>query len=327
MKIIDAHAHIFIPEAFEDVLSKYSNDIPKITNLEKNRASMKIGDKTTSDLPFALFSVNDRLQQMNEENIDMQLLSMFPALFFYNLDAEEANLFIQKHNDAILNLTRDYKGYFMGLGTVPLQDIDKAIKELERIIKMGLVGAEIGSNVNGTLLGDPKFFPFFEAAEKLNALLFVHPSNPIGSEKIKSFNLDVYVGNACDTTLAIASMMFNGVFDRFTELKIYFAHGGGFLPYQIGRLDDAYLIEENIKKQIHNLPSHYLSKILVDTVVYDFKALEFLVRQMPVENVLLGSDSPMDMLDKDIVNKIMKLKISEEKKELILGKNVKKLLS
>ena len=327
MKIIDAHAHIFIPEAFEDVPSKYSNDVPKITNLEKNHVKMKIGDKIINNLPLALFSVNDRLQQMNQENIDMQLLSMYPALFFYNLDAEEANLLIQKHNDAILNLTKDYKGYFMGLGTVPLQDVDKAIKELERIIKLGLVGVEVGSNVNGALLGESKFFPFFETAEKLNALLFVHPSNPIGSEKIKSFKLDVYVGNACDTTLAIASMMFNGMFDKFPKLKIYFAHGGGFLPYQIGRLNDAYLVEENIRKQIHNPPSYYLSKIFVDTVVYDFKALEFLVRQMPIENVLLGSDSPMDMLDKDIVNKIRQLEISEEKKEEILGKNVKKLLS
>jgi len=181
MEIIDTHAHIFIPEAFEDVPSKYSNDVPKITNLEKNHVKMKIGDKIINNLPLALFSVNDRLQQMNQENIDMQLLSMYPALFFYNLDAEEANLLIQKHNDAILNLTKDYKGYFMGLGTVPLQDVDKAIKELERIIKLGLVGVEVGSNVNGALLGESKFFPFFETAEKLNALLFVHLSNPIGS--------------------------------------------------------------------------------------------------------------------------------------------------
>jgi aminocarboxymuconate-semialdehyde decarboxylase len=326
MKIIDAHAHIFIPEAYAEAPQQYFNDIPRIIKNEKNRGIIKIGEKLVN-VPSSLYSVDDRLLQMKDENIDMQILSIYPRFLFYKLKIEEAYLFARMFNDALSNLIKDYNKYFLGLGTVPLQNVDVAIKEMERIKRdLGLIGVEIGSNVNGSFLGESKFLPFFEAAERLGVLLFVHPSNPVCSEKMDHFGLDVYVGNICDTSITIASMIFSGVFDKFPRLKIYFAHGGGFIPYQIGRLVNAYLIDDHIKTQIQTPPSLYLSKFSVDTVVYDLNTLDFLVRQVPIENILLGSDSPVDLRDKNIVSKIEKLKISQKEKELILGGNIQRLL-
>jgi len=326
VKIIDTHAHIFIPEAYDAVPSEYLNDVPKIIKNEKDRGVIKIGEKIKGVVPSSLYFIDDRLLQMEEENIDMQLLSIYPYLFFYQLKGVEGALFSRMFNDALSELVKNYNKNFLGLGTVPLQDVDKSIEEMERVKKIGLAGVEIGSNVNGSFLGEAKFMPFFEAAEKLGVLLFVHPSNPVGFEKMKDSGLDLYVGNICDTSATIASMIFNGIFDRFPKLKIYFAHGGGFVPYQIGRLMNAYLTNEDIRRQMQNPPPFYFTRFLVDTVVYDFNALNFLLKQVPIENILLGSDSPVYMSDKGIVSKIKKLKISQEKKEMILEKNIEKLL-
>ncbi|MGC8622097.1 MAG: amidohydrolase family protein, partial [Caldisphaera sp.] len=278
-------------------------------------------------IPGAFYTLTDRLKEMRQEGVDMEVLSVYPYTFFYSLEIEEAKTFCRYQNDAISNVVKQYPKHFRGLATVPLQDINEAIIEMERAIKqLHMIGVEIGSNINGKNLDDESLRPFFEKAEKLGALILVHPINVIGIERMSKYYLNILVGNPSDTTLAIASMIFGGVFDEFPNLKICFAHGGGFAPYQVGRFDQGYLVRPEPKKNIQKPPSAYLQKILFDTIVYDEMALKYLIDKVGASNLLLGTDSPLDMHDHALVSKIRNLPLTNSAKEQILGKNIQRIL-
>jgi len=326
IKTIDIHSHIFIPEAFSTISDKYSIDAPRLIE-SSNKAFIKIGNNVYGPFPPAFYSIKDRLEKMKRGGIELQLLSVHPNTFFYNLNIEEAKEFSRSQNDSISEVANHYSEHFRGLATVPLQDVQEAIKEMERaILKLHMVGVEIGTNVNGKYLGDPIFKPFFKKAEELNACIFIHPANPVTSERITSYYLPVLVGNPCDTTLAIASMIFGGIFDEFPRLKVCVAHGGGFFPYQIGRLDKGFLVRDEIKKYIKNPPSFYIKRILFDTVVYDVSALKFLISQVGPENVILGTDFPTDMEDENMIRKIIDLGLPDSITRKILYENASQIL-
>ncbi len=327
IKVIDIHSHIFFPEAFSSVTDKYQTDVPRLIKSSSHEVLIKIGNNTSGPFPLAFYSVKDRIKKMKSKGVDVEVLSVFPSTFFYNLEIEEAKIFSMSQNDAISNIIKEFPEHFLGLATVPLQDTHEAIKEMERAInQLHMVGVMIGSNVNGKNLDDPSLRPFFKRAEELNTFLLVHPINPIGSERMSSYYLSPLVGNPCETTLAISSLIFGGILDEFPKLKVCFAHGGGFFPYQIGRLDQGFFVSNESKKNIQKPPSAYLKKIFFDTVVYNGSALRFLISQAGIENVLLGTDSTMDMEDNNMVEKIKKLGISISATKQILGENILRIL-
>lgn len=327
-KTIDVHSHIFLPEAFEDLPERYRRDAPRINETPHGLAYVHIGDEKKGPIPKAFYSLGDRLNEMESENVDMEVLSVYPYTLFYWLDSDKAAYLARRQNDAIAKVVKENQSRFMGLCTVPLQNVAASGVELERaILKLGFIGVEIGTNINGVNLDDPSLDPFFTKAEELDCLVFVHPIRVLGSERMRNYYLSVLVGNPSETSIAAASLMFGGVLERHPNLKFCFAHGGGFIPYQIGRLDRGYEVRHEPGEAVKAPPSSFLDRVFFDTVVYNKSALSFMVSVVGARNMLLGSDSPLDMHDHNIVGKIRNLSsCSEEDKEMILGANLKRLI-
>jgi len=318
---------VLVPDAFESVPERYSSDAPRLIEKFPDETFVKTGDDVRGPVPRAFYSMPERLNEMTSEGIDVEVISVFPYTFGYQLEVEEAKLFSRCQNDAIHKIAKENPDHFYGFATVPLQDPVEAVKEMERAMgQLHMVGVLMGSNINDMNLDDETLSPFFKRAEELSAFLLIHPINVLGASRMSNYYLPVLVGNPSDTSLAIASMIYGGVFDDFPNLKVCFAHGGGFLPYQLGRLDRGFMVRKEPRKVIDRPPSSYLKNILMDTILYEKRALQFMVDRVGAQNVLLGSDSPLDMHDHDVVAKVRDLGITESDKEMILGGNAQRLL-
>jgi aminocarboxymuconate-semialdehyde decarboxylase len=178
-----------------------------------------------------------------------------------------------------------------------MQTPDRAATELTRAIGLGLRGACLCTHVNGRDLEDPRFAPVFARAEQLDVPLFLHPQNAGDISRLQDHHLWNLIGFPMETTTAAARMILGGVFVRHPELKIVLAHGGGFLPYQLGRLDHGYRVRPTLRERLPHPPSYYLRNIYCDSLVHDATALRFLIDRIGVDHVVLSSDYPFDMGD------------------------------
>ena len=176
-----------------------------------------------------------RLSIMDSQGVDMQALSPAGTYFFYWMAAEQSLEYAQWLNDRLAEAVAKHPKRLVALGSVPMQDPVKAVLEMERAVtKLGLRGVEVASNINGRYFDDPGFMPFWEAAQALDALIFVHPNQVVGADRMRDYNLANLIGNPTDTSLAFAKLIFGGVLERFPRLKFLLAHAGGFLPYTWG---------------------------------------------------------------------------------------------
>ena len=203
-----------------------------------------------------------------------------------------------------------------------MQDVDIAITEMDRAIhQLGLKGIQIGSNVNGLNLDDSSLIRFFEAADKWNVPIFVHPWATVGQERMPRYNFMYMIGMPSETALAAGSLIMSGLLDKFPNLKICFAHGGGSLPYLLPRLDKGWEVWPDIRKT-KNPPSYYAKKLFYDSLVYDPMTLEFMIKKFGAEQIIAGSDYPFLLREKPagkVVDELLSL--PKEKADLILGYN------
>jgi aminocarboxymuconate-semialdehyde decarboxylase len=218
-------------------------------------------------------------------------------MFSYWAKAEDGHDLSRILNDHIAGVVAEYPRRFTGLGTLPMQDPKRAVAELERCVgELSLPGVEIGTNVNGKNLGDPEFLPVFEAAEDLGAAVFVHPWEMLGRSRTKKYWLSWLVGMPAETALAICSMIFGGVLERFPRLKVLFAHGGGSFTGTLGRIQHGFEVRPDLCAVDNDVgPREYLERFYVDSIVHEPRMLEFLVDKMGVERVALGSDYPFPL--------------------------------
>lgn len=272
-------------------------------------------------------SLDDRLGEMDSLGVDVQVLSTAPFFFNYHLDVETALAASREINDEIAEAVRGHPTRFSGLATVPLQDAGAAIKELERAMGLGLKGAEVCTHVNGRNHDDPALFPFFQAAQRMGAFIFFHPHAPAASDRTGSYYLGNLIGNPLDSTIAIASLIFGGVLDRLPDLKLCFAHGGGYACYGIGRMDRGFAVRSEPKAHLLAPPSSYLRRLYFDCLTHSYPALGYLLETVGADNVLLGSDYPFDMgYDSPVEWVLGAPKVSESDMEKILGGNAARLL-
>jgi aminocarboxymuconate-semialdehyde decarboxylase len=261
------------------------------------KACMMKGDKLFREVEDNCFRESARIEEMNATGVTIQVLSTIPVLFNYwakAADGYETSRFL---NDHIAETVAKNPNRFIGIGTVPLQDIDLAIREMERCVKeLGMPGLQIGSNVNGMNLSDPVLFPFYEAAEKISCSLFIHPWEMMGEGQMQKYWLPWLVGMPAETSRAICSMIFGGVLEKFPRLRVAFAHGGGSFPFTIGRIQHGFDVRPDLVA-IDNpvAPSSYIGKFWVDSLVHDKHALKFLIDLMGREKVCLGSDYPFPL--------------------------------
>lgn len=258
---------------------------------------MMIDGKFFREIQSNCWEPKQRLIECDQHQISLQVLSTIPVLFSYWAQPRDAFDVSRFLNDHMADVVRRYPDRFIGLGTVPLQDPDLAVRELERCVSLlGLAGVEIGSHVNDWNLNAPELFPFYAAAEELGACLFVHPWDMMGKEKMNKYWLPWLVGMPAETSLAICSMIFGGVFERFPNLRVAFAHGGGSFPGSYGRIRHGFDVRPDlvaVDNPVH--PDRYLGRFWVDSLVHDVDMLDKLVALFGIDKVALGSDYPFPL--------------------------------
>ncbi|MBN1207451.1 MAG: amidohydrolase [Myxococcaceae bacterium] len=238
-----------------------------------------------------------RLTECDAAGVSVQVLSTVPVMFSYWAKPGHGLDLSRFLNDHLALVVRGNPRRFVGLGTVPLQDVTLAVAELERCVReLGLAGVQIGSHVNGTNLGDPVLFPFFQAAEELGAAVFVHPWDMLGGPRMEKYWLPWLVGMPTEVALALSTLIFSGTLERLPRLRIAFAHGGGSFPGTFGRLQHGFDARPDLVAVDNPRPPRdYLGRFWVDSLVHEPELLRLLVKLFGPEKVALGSDYPFPL--------------------------------
>ena len=273
--------------------------------------------------PEKMYSIERRLKDMEAQTVDMQVLSVPPFLFLYATGPASALELCRKINDGFAETARKHPNSFVALANLPMQAPEMAARELERSVReLGLRGAEICSNINGKNLDEKDFAPFYTKLQELDVPVFIHPSNVLGGERLRRYHLQNLIGNPSDTAVAAASLIFGGVLKEFPRLKFYLAHGGGSCPYLHGRWGHGWRVRPEARANIDRPPSDYFRLFYFDSLVHSVPALNFLVETVGSGRVMMGSDYPFDMGDRDPVKTIASLlHLSDDQKEMIFGEN------
>lgn len=296
-KKIDIHTHI-MPEHIPNWFEKFGyGDFIRLEHHKPCCAKMIKGDKVFREIEDNCWDADVRMKEMNASDVDVQVLSTIPVLFNYWAKPSHALETSRFFNDHIAQIVDDHPERFLGIGTLPMQDMNLSVKELERCVKeLKLPGIEIGSNINGKNLSDPFFNPLWQAAEEFNACIFIHPWEMMGEADMQKYWLPWLVGMPAETSRAICSLIFGGVLERFPKLRIAFAHGGGSFPATIGRIEHGYKVRPDLCAVDNDKnPREYLGKFWIDSLVHDDKALQFVIDVIGEDKICLGSDYPFPL--------------------------------
>ncbi|MFY0543876.1 amidohydrolase family protein [Brevibacillus sp. H7] len=324
---VDFHTHI-IPEDLPNLAEKFQGDRwPVLHRTCTCGANIMVAGKVFREVTDQVWSPEKRLQDMDREKVDIQVLSPIPVTFSYWAPAEEAEVMARIQNDFIAETVAQHPNRFIGLGTVPLQNTEIAIREMDRCIhELGLKGIEIGTNVNARNLDDPSLIDFFAMCEKWDVPLFVHPWETLGRERMPRHNLMYTVGMPSETALAAASLILGGVMERFPRLNICFAHGGGAFPYILPRLDQGWKVWPHLRL-LEQPPSYYAKNFYFDSLVYDPTNIQYMVDRFGHDRILMGSDYPFllrEIPPGEVIDKT--LTVTEEQKRAMLGENALRFL-
>ena len=309
---IDLHTHI-LPKEWPDLDAKYG--YPGFVRLDHYKpccARMMIGQRMFREITDHVWDPKRRMEDMERDKVSMQVLSTVPVMFSYWAKPQDALDLSRRLNDHIAEVVRKNPKQFAGLGTIPLQEPDLAAAELERCVRdLGLRGVQIGTHVDANPfsgridvlnLDNASLQPIWSAAEKVDAAIFVHPWDMVGKERMPNYWLPWLVGMPAETSLAICSMIFGGVFERFPKLRVAFAHGGGAFPFTIGRIEHAFHVRPDLCAVDNTRnPRSYLAnktspaRFYVDSLVHDADALRLLLKLFGVQRIALGTDYPFPL--------------------------------
>lgn len=329
MKKIDIHTHI-MPERIPNWFEKFGYG--EFIHLEHHKpccARMIKGDKFFREIESNCWEPQDRIPEMDATAVDIQVLSTIPVLFNYWATPRDGLETSRFFNDHIAQCVDFYPERFIGLGTVPLQDIDLAIREMERCVReLKMPGIEIGSNVNQVNLSDARFDPFWQAAEELNCSILIHPWEMMGENDMMKYWLPWLVGMPAETSRAICSLIFAGVFQKFPKLKFAFAHGGGSFPATVGRVEHGFKVRPDLCAIDNPVnPRDYLGHFWVDSLVHDAAAMELLLKTIGSQRICCGSDYPFPLGEHRPGELIESMSVSDTVKEAILWHNAMEWLA
>ncbi len=319
---IDIHAHI-LPRTWPDLAERYGyegfirldHDCPGCSAL------MMKGEQFFREVDPNVWDPLVRLSECDEHGVDVQVLSTVPVMFSYWAKAADTHDLSKILNDHIAGIVDDHPHRFAGLGTLPMQDTERAVQELERCVKeLPLSGVEIGTHVNGENLDAPRFDPFWEAAEELGAAVFVHPWDMMGMDQLTDYWLPWLVSMPAETSRAICSLMMGGVLNKYPNLRVAFAHGGGSFPATLGRIDWGFQVRPDLcQTRTTTPPRDLIDRIYLDTLVHDPQALSFLVNRFGPERLALGTDYPFVLGEHHPGKLIESMDFSPEVKERMLS--------
>jgi aminocarboxymuconate-semialdehyde decarboxylase len=258
---------------------------------------MVMDGRTFRQIQSNCWDPEQRIEECNAAGVDVQVLSTVPVMFSYWAKPEDALDLSRMLNDHIRDVVEQYPTRFVGLGSIPMQSPDLAIRELERIVReLGFPGVQIGTHVNGRNLDDPRVVAVLECAADLGAAVFVHPWDMLARDRMERYWLSWLVGMPAETALAICSVIFGGVLDKLPTLRICFAHGGGAFPGTIGRIEHGYQVRPDLcAVEGASNPRSYLGRFFLDSLVHDATALRMLLDMVGAERIALGSDYPFPL--------------------------------
>ena len=320
-RTVDCHTHILGEAAMRRLGKESAKVAPKRVARSDTSLQLVIDGVVVQDpFPRELWDTEKRLRDMDANRVDVQVLAPTVFTFFYQHEPALGLACAALQNDEIAAEIKRHPGRFLGLAGVPLQAPELAATELRRgMSELGLRGAMIGSHVNGRNLDDPALEPFWAQAEALGAFIFVHPHAGAAGERLGGYYLKNLVGLPFETTIAGACLVFGGVLERHPALKVCLSHGGGFLPYQAGRLRHGFDVRREAQINLRHPPEESIARLFYDTILHSGQTLEFLVASAGADHVLLGSDYPFDMGNLDCVARVETLTIAQRDRETILG--------
>ena len=294
---IDIHTHI-LPERWPDLRERYGYG--GFVSLEHDGcgcADMLIDGRKFRKIERNCWDPAARLEDCARDGVQAQVLSTVPVMFSYWAKPADGHDLAQLLNDHLAGIVRDDPAHFAGLGTLPMQAPELAVKELERCVtQLGLSGVQIGTHVNDWNLDAPELFDVFQAAESLGACVFVHPWDMMGKDRMPKYWLPWLVGMPAESSLAICSMIFGGVFERLPKLRVAFAHGGGSFPGTIGRIAHGFKVRPDLVAVDNPVdPRDYLGRFWVDSLVHDPDMLRHLLALFGDDRIALGSDYPFPL--------------------------------
>ena len=323
-RVVDFHNH-FYPPAYLEALRSGQSTVRCEIDREGNPVIYYPGDYNVAvrghrDIDF-------RQKVLEKEGVDTQIIT-FTTPGTHVETPETAVAFARMVNDAFAEIVRERSPRFAALATLPLNDPAASVSELDRAMtQLGFPGAMLFSNVNGVALADERYWPLYERANRLGAVLYIHPESPVGVEAMTEYWLMPLVGFLMDTTLAASQLVFSGVVERYPKIRWVLAHLGGAIPYLAERLDRGYKAFADCRKNISRPPSTYLRRFYFDTVNFDPRALQLAIDFAGVDHILAGSDYPHQIGSiRSMIQSIGELKVSAKDQAKIYGGNAAKLL-
>ena len=329
LKVVDIHCHYLNPEvnkktahlnaAQYDPTVIFANELTHQTNVKqmKTRAPKLMG-------------IEERIQDMDRMGVDIQAVCPAPYHYFYFTEPKLGAELARDVNHGIAELVAKHPDRFVGMGSVPLQNAELAVKELEYCVKkLGMRGVEICTNVNGMNLTDPRLGleKFFAKANELGTVIFMHPLGYTQGERLTNHYFNNVIGNPLETTVAVSHLILDGVVARNPKIKFIAAHGGGYIAHYWARMDHAWQARPDVRTVIKKKPSSYLEKFYFDTITFDPRMLKNLIDRYGAEHVLLGTDYPYDMGMDDPLGLIASVKgLPATQRRMIEGLNAMKLL-
>src|SRR6202012_1428487 len=301
---IDIHAHIVVPEAAK--LARPHVDVSRMPLAHFSDAlSKEINAQQEKDVAEVMTTIDLRRRDLDKMGIDIQVVAPAPGQCYYTVDAKIAEQAHRLANDGVAEFCSRKPDRFVGLGVVTLQEPEIAVRELDYVMNdLKLKGVEILTNVDGQELSDEKFRPFFAKAEQLGAFIMMHPNGFTHGDRLTHYYLNNVLGNPLETTLALHNLIFSGTLARFPELKLMAVHGGGYLPGYSARIAHPWGARKDSHADLPLPPTTYLRQVYLDTVVFSYHQLAYLIDVVGPDRILMGTDYPFDMAEYNPVGHI-----------------------
>lgn len=294
--MIDFHSHV-IPETIIGAMRADPERYATRIDVEGGKRFLVRGKLRLELLPeFSLAEA--KLEAMDRKGIEISVISPGPQVFFYGLPESQGVEAARLVNDGIAAMAAKKPARLRGIATLPMQHPDAAVAEMERVAREhGFRGIELATVAPGGELADPKYRPLLRRAQELKMTIFAHPNTIGAAGRLDCYYLTNLIGNPLETTIMVANLMFSGALDELPRLKLVLAHGGGFVPYQIGRFVHGHKVRPETRANTASSAKELLKRLYFDTITHDPQALRYLVELVGVERIVLGTDSPFDMGD------------------------------
>ena len=296
---IDIHSHV-IPRRVVDAITADPKGFA--ARIEEEGGARKVVHDQGYIYPLfqEFHDPEAKLESMDRKGIDVSVISPAPPMFYYWADVELASRVARLVNDGVAEMVATKPSRLRGMATVPMQHPDAAVAELERVVRdYGFKAVEIGTSIEGAQLAEKRFRPLLRRAQELGVFIFAHPYYVGAKAGLECYYLTNLVGNPLDTTIMLANLMYSGTLDELPDLKLCLAHGGGFAPYQIGRLVHGHKVRAETNARSKSSPMDLLRRLYFDSLVFDPQALRYLIDLVGADHVCIGTDSPFDMGDMD----------------------------